>query len=145
MLNILANFFYKVNFHYGQRLRTLMEQKNFNVETLALKLGKSPTAVYKDFKKKDVQTRVLKEYCEALGIDIAAVFDKQASVSTPMIDLDKYKEMAEQREDEIIRLNKWLLDREELIRLYKKECERLQQALDECRDRLKEKPDKMPG
>ena len=59
----------------GPRLKEIAHNKGISVETLAQRLNKSEQAIYDMFKKKDLNTSLLKELSKILNVEISYFFE----------------------------------------------------------------------
>jgi transcriptional regulator with XRE-family HTH domain len=60
--------------HIGNKIKKLVEDKNMPIQELAYKTGKSVTAMYDIFRKKDINTEVLGKISQALGVSLTYWF-----------------------------------------------------------------------
>jgi len=65
----------------GPRLKEIAHNKGISVETLAQRLNKSEQAIYDMFKKKDLNTSLLKELSKILNVEISYFFEGSSYLS----------------------------------------------------------------
>jgi len=102
-------------YHFGQLLKELAQKKGITAEEIARKTGKSIQTIYRDYHKTDLNTHVIKEHCNVLGVDISELFISKELVSKELA--FRQREIENLRE-ELDRIRKWTDDKDKIIRLY---------------------------
>jgi len=62
------------DYHIGQRIKELVEITGSDIDTEAKRLGYTRTAIYKIFKRKDVNTELLVHFAKRLGVSVDYFF-----------------------------------------------------------------------
>src|SRR5688572_21463291 len=63
-----------MQYHFGKIIKEFADQKNLKVKDLAELTGKTTQSIYDIFRKEDLGTDVLKQFAEALEIQIIDFF-----------------------------------------------------------------------
>jgi len=61
--------------HIGNKIKKLVDEKNLTIQELAYKTGKSTTAIYDIFRKKDIHTEILTKISIVLGVPVTFWFE----------------------------------------------------------------------
>ena len=71
-----------MTFDFGSLLREKADEHKISVSDIAEKTGKHRQTVYNDFKKSSMNTEVIEQYCEVIGISLLELLESQEPAET---------------------------------------------------------------
>lgn len=71
-----------MTFDFGSLLREKADEHKISVSVIAEKTGKHRQTVYNDFKKSSLNTDVIEQYCEVIGISLIELLEGEAPILT---------------------------------------------------------------
>lgn len=121
--------------HIGKKVRKLTESKKLTAPKLGKALGITKQAIYDLYEKEDVNTKLLKQIAEELGVPISIFFDEDNKIDIQEQNGGKQNVQNKAGRDVINGLN--IAEHNELIRL--------QEEVKNLKTKLKDKEDEIQG